>query len=148
MNLTELIFGTTDVWFAFVTRMTIGIVLFAHGAQKMLGWFGGGGFTGAMNYFTKQQHLPKFVALMVICVEFFGSLGMILGFATRIWAISIFCLFLGIIFTTPLKQNFFMNWNGSQKGEGYEYHLLMLGLALATLISGGGSWSMDLLLFN
>ena len=148
MNLTELIFGTTDVWFAFVTRMTIGIVLFAHGAQKMLGWFGGGGFNGTMNYFTKQQHLPKFVALMVICVEFFGSLGMILGFATRIWAISIFCLFLGIIFTTPLKQNFFMNWNGSQKGEGYEYHLLMLGLALATLISGGGSWSMDLLLFN
>lgn len=148
MNLTELIFGTTDVWFAFVTRMTIGIVLFAHGAQKMLGWFGGGGFSGTMNYFTKQQHLPKFVALMVICVEFFGSLGMILGFATRIWAISIFCLFLGIIFTTPLKQNFFMNWNGSQKGEGYEYHLLMLGLALATLISGGGSWSMDLLLFN
>lgn len=148
MNLTELIFGTTDVWFAFVTRMTIGIVLFAHGAQKMLGWFGGGGFTGTMNYFTKQQHLPKFVAVMVICVEFFGSLGMILGFATRIWAISIFCLFLGIIFTTPLKQNFFMNWNGSQKGEGYEYHLLMLGLALATLISGGGSWSMDLLLFN
>lgn len=148
MNLTELIFGTTDVWFAFVTRMTIGIVLFAHGAQKMLGWFGGGGFSGTMNYFTKQQHLPKFVALMVICVEFFGSLGMILGFATRIWAISIFCLFLGIIFTTPLKQNFFMNWNGSQKGEGYEYHLLMLGLALATLISGGGSWSIDLLLFN
>lgn len=148
MNLTELIFGTTDVWFAFVTRMTIGIVLFAHGAQKMLGWFGGGGISGTMNYFTKQQHLPKFVALMVICVEFFGSLGMILGFATRIWAISIFCLFLGIIFTTPLKQNFFMNWNGSQKGEGYEYHLLMLGLALATLISGGGSWSMDLLLFN
>ncbi len=148
MNLTELIFGTTDVWFAFVTRMTIGIVLFAHGAQKMLGWFGGGGISGTMNYFTKQQHLPKFVALMVICVEFFGSLGMILGFATRIWAISIFCLFLGIIFTTPLKQNFFMNWNGSQKGEGYEYNLLMLGLALATLISGGGSWSMDLLLFN
>lgn len=148
MNLTELIFGTTDVWFAFVTRMTIGIVLFAHGAQKMLGWFGGGGFAGTMNYFTKQQHLPKFVAVMVICVEFFGSLGMILGFATRIWAISIFCLFLGIIFTTPLKQNFFMNWNGSQKGEGYEYHLLMLGLALATLISGGGSWSMDLLFFN
>jgi len=139
----EIIFATSRNWAGFITRVTIGIVLFAHGSQKMLGWFGGAGFSNTMDYFTTQLHLSTVVAFLVIFIEFFGSLCMIFGFAVRLWAIAITILFLGIIFTAHMHNGFFMNWSGTNKGEGYEYHLLMIGLALATLINGGGKFSID-----
>jgi putative oxidoreductase len=128
---------------ATIARTTIGTVLLAHGAQKLLGWFGGYGFEGTMRYFTGTAALPWLVGFLVIVIEFFGSLSLIIGFATRIWSIAIFILTLGIIETVHFQFGFFMNWFGNQKGEGFEYFLLMLGLAGSLIFSGGGMLSVD-----
>lgn len=137
------LFNTTNDWVGFVTRLTIGIVLFPHGAQKMLGMFGGYGFNGTMGFFTDTMHLPWIIAFLVIIIEFFGSIALIAGFASRIWSAAIIVLFIGIIFTSHTEHGFFMNWQGTQKGEGYEYALLVIGLSLATLIHGSGKFSVD-----
>ncbi|MTI39709.1 DoxX family protein [Fulvivirga lutimaris] len=128
---------------ALIARLTLGIVLFPHGAQKMLGWFGGYGFAGTMDAFTNQMHLPWIVALAVIMIEFFGSIFLILGFASRLWSLAIAGLFSGIIYTTHLEHGFFMNWFGNQAGEGYEYALLIIGIAVAVLINGSGKHALD-----
>lgn len=126
-----------------VIRVVLGVVLFAHGAQKLLGWFGGYGFSGTMGFFTGTLQLPYIIALLVILIEFFGALFLIAGFAARYAALGIFILFLGIIFTAHKDAGFFMNWNGDKKGEGFEYHLLVLGMSLAVLINGAGAFSAD-----
>lgn len=126
-----------------IIRLVLGGVLFAHGAQKMLGWFGGGGFSNTMQYFTNGGHMHYVTALFVILIEFFGSLMIIFGSLTRVAALGVFGLFTGIIYNVMLPNGFFMNWSGDKHGEGYEYHLLVLGMALALLISGGGSLSID-----
>ena len=74
-----------------ILRIVLGIIFFAHGAQKMLGWFGGYGFTGTMGFFTGVMHIPALVAFLAICAEFFGGLGLIFGFLTRIAALGISC---------------------------------------------------------
>lgn len=137
------ILNTESNWGAFVARLALGIVLFPHGAQKMLGWFGGLGFTATIDAFTDQMSLPWLVAFAVICIEFFGSIFLVLGFASRLWSLAIGGLFIGIIFTTHLEHGFFMNWYGNQAGEGYEYALLMVGIALAVLINGSGKYALD-----
>ena len=137
------ILNTESNWGALVARLTLGIVLFPHGAQKMLGWFGGYGFTATLDAFTQQMNLPWLVAFAVICIEFFGSIFLILGFASRLWSLAIGGLFIGIIFTTHLEHGFFMNWYGNQAGEGYEYALLMVGIALAVLMNGSGKYALD-----
>ena len=126
-----------------IARLTLGLVLFPHGAQKMLGLFGGFGFAGTMDFFTQQMGLPSIVALSVIMIEFFGSISLILGFLSRLWAIAFIGLFIGIIFTSQLQHGFFMNWFGNQEGEGYEYSVLIIGLALSILINGSGRYSID-----
>ncbi|MEO5564766.1 MAG: DoxX family protein [Chitinophagaceae bacterium] len=128
---------------ATIIRIILGTVLFAHGAQKLLGWFGGYGFTGTMKYFTETVNLPWLVGFAVIIIEFFGALSIIVGFATRLWAIIIFFLALGIVLTSRTEYGFFMNWFNNKPGEGYEYFLLMMGLAVALVHSGGGKLSVD-----
>ena len=137
------IFNTNNDWTGIITRLTLGLVLFPHGAQKMLGMFGGYGFSGTMGFFTGTLHLPWIIAFLVIIIEFFGALSLIVGFASRIWAALTIILFIGIIFSSHLEYGFFMNWFGNQKGEGYEYHLLVIGLSLATLVNGSGKYSVD-----
>ena len=137
------IFKTNNDWTGVITRLTIGLILFPHGAQKMLGMFGGYGFTGTMGFFTHTMNLPWIIGFLVIIIEFIGALSLIAGFASRIWSALTIILFLGIIFTSHLHNGFFMNWFGNQKGEGYEYHLLIVGLAIATLINGSGKYSVD-----
>lgn len=137
------IFKTNNDWTGLVTRLTIGLVLFPHGAQKMLGLFGGYGFNGTMDFFTNTMHLPWIIAFLIIIIEFFGSLSLIIGLASRIWSAAIIVFFIGIIFTVHIDNGFFMNWLGNQKGEGYEYDLLVIGLSLATLINGSGKYSID-----
>ena len=129
---------------AAVLRVALGLVLFPHGAQKLLGWFGGFGFTGTMNYFTGTLHLPWIIALLVILIEFIGSLMLITGTATRVAALLIIINFIGVILTAHLANGFFINWLGNQKGEGYEYHLLIIGMAASLLISGAGAFSVDM----
>ena len=137
------IFLTNNDWTGFILRLTVGAIIFPHGAQKMLGWFGGYGFTGTMNYFTGTVHLPWIIAFLVIIIEFFGSLFLLAGVASRIWAVLLIALMIGIIFTSHIENGFFLNWYGTNKGEGYEYHLLVIGLSIATLLNGSGKFSVD-----
>jgi len=136
-------FQTDDTWTGLILRLTLGLVMFPHGAQKLLGWYGGFGFTGTMGIFTETMHLPWIVALLVIVGEFFGSLGLIAGLLTRFTAVSFMVIMLGAIITVHLQNGFFMNWLGKKAGEGYEYHLLVIGISLALLITGAGKWSVD-----
>ena len=125
-----------------IVRLVLGVVFFTHGAQKMLGWFGGYGFHGTMGFFT-HMGMPAPVALLIICTEFFGGLGLLLGLLTRIAAIGVFGLMVGAIFMVHLQNGFFMNWMGTQKGEGFEFHLLVLAIAAALLLRGAGAFSLD-----
>ena len=140
------IFSTNNDLTGLIIRLTLGLILFPHGAQKMLGMFGGYGFSGTMNFFTGTLHLPWIIGFLVIIIEFVGALSLIAGFASRIWSALTIILFIGIIFTSHLDNGFFMNWFGNQKGEGYEYHLLVIGLSLATLVNGSGKYSADKLI--
>lgn len=133
---------------ATLTRTSLGVVLFAHGAQKLLGWFGGYGFEGTMGFFTQSVGLPWIVGFLVIVIEFFGALSLIAGLATRLWSLAVFFLTVGIIQTTHIQHGFFMNWFGNQKGEGIEYFLLMLGLAASLVFSGAGKYSIDSFIQN
>jgi putative oxidoreductase len=139
----ETIFKTDDSWSSLVLRVVLGIVIFAHGAQKLLGWFGGNGFSGTMGFFTNIMHLPWLIAFLVIIGESLGSVALIAGFLTRITAASYIVVMLGAIATVHWPQGFFMNWSGKQPGEGFEYHLLVIGMSAVLLIVGGGKWSVD-----
>ncbi len=125
-----------------IVRVFLGLVMFPHGAQKMLGWFGGQGFAGTLQGMTSMG-LPAAVVLLVIIAEFFGALGLIGGFLGRVSAFGIFCVMVGAILTVHLHNGFFMNWMGNQKGEGFEYHLLAIGMALAVMVKGSGRMSID-----
>ncbi len=140
------IFNTNNDWAGFVTRLTVGLVLFPHGAQKMLGMFGGDGFSGTLNFFTTQMGLPWIIALSIIIIEYFGSIALIVGFASRLWSLAIIFLFIGIIIATQFENGFFMNWFGTQKGEGFEYSLLLIGASIAVLVNGSGKYAIDNLL--
>jgi putative oxidoreductase len=142
------IFKTDNDWTGLVTRLSIGLILFPHGAQQMLGIFGGYGFSGTMGFLTGTLHLPWLIAFMVIAIEFFGSVSLVTGFASRLWSIAIVVIFTGTIFTAHIGNGFFMNWYGTQKGEGFEYALLVIGLSIATLINGSGKYSIDNIIFE
>jgi putative oxidoreductase len=126
----------------FLLRLTLGLVMLPHGAQKVLGWFGGYGFSGTMGFMTGMG-MPAVVAFLVIMGESLGALGLVFGFITRFCAFGILMIMLGAIGLVHLKFGFFMNWSGQAAGEGIEYHLLMIGLALALLVRGGGAFSID-----
>jgi len=138
----KILFNTSNAWAPLFLRIMLGLVFFAHGGQKLLGWFGGYGFEGTMAYFTGAAGLPWIVGFAVIIIEFFGSLALIAGFATRFWSLAFVFLNLGIVFSTHY-QYFFMNWFGNQPVEGYEYFLLVIGMALSLTISGAGKLSVD-----
>lgn len=126
-----------------ILRLVLGVVFFAHGAQKLLGWFGGPGFSGTMGMFTGYLHIPAPLAFLAIAAEFFGGLGLILGFLTRIAAFGITVNMLVAIATVHHSYGFFMNWTGAQKGEGFEYHLLVLAITAYLMIRGAGAFSVD-----
>src|SRR6202040_3479168 len=115
------LYATDDSLATAILRLTLGVVFFAHGAQKMLGWFGGFGFRGTMGFFTGMMHIPAPLAFLAIAAEFFGGLGLILGLVTRIAAFGIGMNMLVAILTVHRGFGFFMNWSGAQKGEGFEY---------------------------
>jgi len=126
-----------------IVRLTMGIVFFAHGAQKMLGWFGGFGFKGTMGFFTQQMHIPAPFALLAIFAEFFGGIGLILGLLGRIAAFGITVNMCVAILMVHLPNGFFMNWYGNQKGEGFEYHLLAIAIGVVIMAKGSGALSVD-----
>jgi len=124
------------------SRILLGAVFFAHGAQKVLGWFGGSGFSGTFEEFAKFG-MPAFVALFAIFVEFFGGLSLLWGLFPRVAAVAIIVEMVGAILTFHIKNGFFMNWTGQQKGEGIEYHIVTIALALLIAVQGAGALSID-----
>lgn len=126
-----------------IARLTLGIVMFPHGAQKVLGWFGGYGFSGTMGFFTGTMGIPAVFAFLAIMAEFAGSIGLIVGLLSRIAAFGIAMNMIVAIFMVHAGNGFFMNWFGTQAGEGFEYHLLAIGLALVVMVGGSGRCSLD-----
>ena len=125
-----------------VLRLTLAVVMFAHGAQKALGWFGGDGLRGTLDSLRKSG-VSSPVAVLAIMAEFLGPLGLAVGLLTRVAALGIAAVMLGAILTVHGRHGFFMNWYGNQPGEGFEYHVLAIGLAVALVFNGAGVWSLD-----
>jgi putative oxidoreductase len=125
-----------------ILRITLAVAMFPHGAQKVLGWFDGHGFKATIKFFTDSR-IPATFALLAIAAEFLGPLGLAVGLLTRVAALGIACVMLVAIVMVHWPHGFFMNWSGNQKGEGFEFHLLVLGIAITLTIVGAGAWSLD-----
>src|SRR6478672_11701115 len=143
MKTLQTLLKSNDSLSSFIARVALGIVMFPHGAQKVLGWFGGYGFSGTMGFFTGQLHIPALFAFLAIAAEFAGSIGLITGFLSRVAALGIAVEMMVAVIMVHGANGFFMNWYGNQKGEGFEYHLLTLGLAVGVILAGAGKWSVD-----
>jgi len=143
MKLFERLIRTPDAIHLTVLRLILGIIFFAHGAQKTLGLFGGYGFAGTMNFFTGTMHIPEPLAFLAIMAEFVGGIALILGVASRLAALSISVNMIVAIMMVHAQNGLFMNWTGAQKGEGFEYHLLAIATAIPIIIHGSGALSID-----
>jgi putative oxidoreductase len=145
MSFFRRIFATSDDWVLTLARLMLGVVFFAHGAQKVLGWFGGPGFSATMGMF-HHMGVPGSLALLAICAEFFGGLGLIVGLLGRVAAFGIAVDMLVAVLLVHSRIGFFMNWAGRQGGEGFEFHLLAIGLACVIVAKGSGALSIDRLI--
>ena len=139
----RMFFGTQNDLTGVILRVTLGAVMLPHGLQKVFGLFGGAGLQATIATFTTRLGMPAPVAILVILAESAGALGLIVGFCTRLCALGIALVMGGAVVLVHWQHGFFMNWSGRQAGEGFEYHLLAIGLALALVIHGGGKWSFD-----
>jgi putative oxidoreductase len=139
---------TNGDWVLTVVRVVLGITLFAHGAQKLLGWFGGHGLSATVRMFRDHIGIPAPLAYLAIAAEFFGGLGLIVGLLARIAALGIAITMAVAMLTVHLKFGFFMNWFGDKQGHGFEYHLLALALALVVIVHGAGAFSLDRALYR
>ena len=137
------LFATDKGFSGTVLRLLLGIVIFPHGAQKLLGWFGGGGFTSSMRWFESSFHIPTIFALLAILAESVGAVALIAGFFTRVAALAVSVNMLVAVALVHGKVGFFMNWGGNAKGEGFEYHILVVAIGIALMFMGGGRWSVD-----
>ena len=123
-------------------RIALGAVILPHGAQKVFGWFGGQGIEKTLQAFASMG-FPTWATGCLMAVETLGAVLLILGFITRLWALGIGISISICMYLNHLQHGFFMNWLGVQKGEGFEYHLLVLGICVALLLRGGGMISVD-----
>jgi putative oxidoreductase len=126
-----------------LARVALGAVIFPHGAQKVLGWFGGYGIEGTMGFMTGKLGIPAPFALLAITAEFLGAIGLITGTLSRVAAFGIAMTMLVAAFMVHAGNGFFMNWSGAQAGEGFEYHILAIALAAIVMVKGAGQWSVD-----
>ena len=141
--LRDALFATSASFNPIFLRLAVAVVMFPHGAQKLLGWFGGYGFAGTMQFFTGQMGIPYALGAGAILVEFFAPLLLVLGLFTRPAAIALGVVMAVAMFTVQLQYGFFMNWYGQQAGEGIQFTLLLLGAVAALTVSGGGAVSID-----
>jgi putative oxidoreductase len=142
----ETLLFTYDSWSTLVIRVVLGVIFFAHGAQKVLGWFGGYGLKGTTGYLSSLG-IPLPVAYLVCFFELFGGLGLIVGLLTRLAALAIVVVMVGAIVKVHWQHGFFLNWSLTPgKGHGFEANLALLAMAVACVIAGGGAWSLDRLL--
>lgn len=127
-------------------RLVLGVVFFAHGAQKAMGWFGGPGLSTTLKGFTGYLHIPASLAVLAVAAEFLGGLGLIFGLFGRIAAAGVAVNMVVAAALVHLPFGLFMNWSGGQKGEGFEFHLLALAASVVIALRGSGAWSLDRLL--
>jgi putative oxidoreductase len=148
MKTLNFLFKTDNDVSTFLLRVLLGVVFFPHGAQKVLGWFGGYGFSGTMGFFTGMLHVPALFAFLAVAAEFAGAIALILGLLTRVAALGIAANMLVAVAMVHWQYGLFMNWAGNQKGEGFEFHLLAIGVAVVLIIRGGGKWAADTAIEN
>jgi putative oxidoreductase len=139
--------STNPDWIQTVVRLILGLVFFAHGAQKLLGWFGGPGLKETLRTMHEFIGLPVPLAYAAVGAEFFGGLGLIVGLLSRVAAIGIGLTMLSAIVMVHGRYGLFLNWFGDRKGHGYEYHLLAIALAAVIVVRGAGALSLDRLLY-
>jgi putative oxidoreductase len=138
---------TTNDHAVAVVRMTLSLVMFAHGSQKMLGWFGGHGPTWTVEMWSKWFGFPAFITWAVIIGEFVAPLFLLAGFFTRIMTLVITMIMFGAIYFVHARWGFYMNWyNQQDRGEGIEYHILVLAICFLLIKKGSGAWSIDKML--
>ena len=142
------VLATDSSWVLTLARIILGIIFFAHGSQKVLGWFGGPGLRQTLRTLTEVLGLPTIMVLAAVGAEFVGGAALILGLAARISALVIAVNMLAAIFMVHGQFGLFMNWFGDRKGHGIEYHLLALALAIVIIAQGAGAFSLDGLLSN
>jgi putative oxidoreductase len=140
------LFRTENDWALLIARLVLGGLFFIHGSQIAFGWFGGHGFHTTMNSFVQDLGVPAPIVFLVIAAEFAGGGAMVIGLLARLDAFGIICVMVGAISKVHINNGLFMNWEGNQRGEGYEYHLLAIALAAVILIKGAGALSIDRLL--
>lgn len=133
-----------DYVFTFL-RVILGITIFAHGAQKLLGWWGGYGFEGTMGFMTQALGIPALFAFLAIVFEFFGGIALIIGLGTRLNAFAIGMIMLVAIFTVHLQHGFFL---GGTEGSGIEFNLALLAISVAIMFKGAGAFGLDSLIAN
>jgi putative oxidoreductase len=139
----KILFQTDNDKAALILRVLLGIVFFPHGMQKLLGWYGGPGFVATMHMFTTTMGVPTLFAFLAILAEGLGSLGLLTGLLTRVAAFGITVNMIVAVKMVHWQNGFFMNWYGNQKGEGFEYHLLVIAIGVALMLRGGGALSID-----
>jgi putative oxidoreductase len=143
----DVVFGTYPSWSHLVVRLGLGMIFFAHGAQKVLGWFGGHGLRGTISYFKQGLGIPPAATVIAASIEFLGGLCLIVGFLARPAALGLVVVMLVAIGTVHIKNGFFINWTMTPgQGHGYEFNLALIAMALAILIGGAGVASVDRLL--
>ncbi|MBN8569993.1 MAG: DoxX family protein [Ignavibacteria bacterium] len=146
--LNKLIKTDSKDYIALISRLVLGLVMLPHGAQKLLGMFGGFGLSDTINFFTGTVGIPYAIALLVIFGESIGALLLMFGFAGRVVSLNLIAIMIGAVLTTHIQNGFFMNWFGNQQGEGFEFHILYITLASIIVIKGSGMFSVDALLQN
>lgn len=124
-----------------VLRVALGVVMLPHGLQKTVGWFGGYGFSATLDGLGGMG-IPVVLAFLAIAAESAGALALITGIGTRIAAfgVGVTMLVAGVMHRA---NGIFMNWSGQQAGEGFEFHILAVAMAVAIMIGGAGRWSID-----
>jgi putative oxidoreductase len=140
--LERIVHTTTDAA-PLLARLALGLVMFPHGAQKVLGWFGGHGLSATMSLMTSKMGIPAVFAALAITAEFLGSIGLVVGALSRVAAFGIACVMATAVVLVNARVGFFMNWLGTQRGEGFEFHILAIGLALVVMVAGAGKLSVD-----
>jgi putative oxidoreductase len=123
-------------------RVVLAIVIFPQGAQKLLGWYGGFGFDGTMQFFASIG-VPAVLALLVIASDFFGALALAVGLGGRLAALGTALVMLSAMLLVHGQYGFFINWYGTQPGEGIQFHLLAAAAAVVLMAKGSGAWSVD-----
>jgi putative oxidoreductase len=146
-SLVDLVFGTYPSWSHLVVRVVAGIIFFAHGAQKVFGWFGGSGLKGTMNAFQQHMAIPPAAAALAGFTECFGGLALIVGLLARPAALGLTIVMLVAIAKVHGRNGLFLNMQGTPgKGHGYEFNLALIGMTVSILIGGAGMWSIDRLI--